>query len=66
MDSRSVDVERGPNGCVRVRVRSREHNGVRLPDAVFTFHFGDPQFEYWVQMLDDRECVELREYELQR
>jgi hypothetical protein len=47
MDLNSWDVERRADGAVLVRVHSAERDGARLPDAVFTFRHGDPQFEYW-------------------
>jgi hypothetical protein len=47
MEAHSCDVERRRDGAVLVRVHSAEREGRRLPDAVFTFRRGDPQFEYW-------------------
>ncbi len=47
MDLQSCDVERRSDGVVLVRVHSSASNGRRLPDAVFTFRQGDPQYEYW-------------------
>ena len=47
MVANSWDVERRRDGAVLVRVHSAEREGQRLPDAVFTFRRGDPQFEYW-------------------
>lgn len=38
-------VERRNDGALLVRVRSRQGN--RLPDAVFSFRSGDPQYYYW-------------------
>lgn len=43
----SWDVERRTDGALLVRVHSAQRDGERLPDAVFTFRCGDPQFEYW-------------------
>jgi hypothetical protein len=40
-------VERCGDGTVLVRVHSCDRNGRRLPDAVFTFRIGDPQYSYW-------------------
>lgn len=48
-------VERRPDGAVLVRVRSRERNGSRPPDAVFAFRVGDPQYRYWEQRLRETE-----------
>ena len=43
----ACDVERYSDGTVLVRVHSCDRNGRKLPDAVFTFRFGDPQYTYW-------------------
>lgn len=43
-------VERRNDGALLVRVSSRQGNsrqGNRLPDAVFSFRSGDPQYYYW-------------------
>jgi hypothetical protein len=47
MELESCDVHRRSDGVVLVRVHSSAKNGQRLPDAVFTFRQGDPQYEYW-------------------
>jgi hypothetical protein len=47
----SWEVERRGDGAVLVRVHSRPNNGHTLPDAVFAFRAGDPQFLYWEQQL---------------
>ena len=47
IDPHSWSVERRGDGAVLVRVRSKDQPGGRLPDAVFTFWLGDPQYEYW-------------------
>ena len=44
----ACDVERYCDGTVLVRVHSFDRNGRKLPDAVFTFRLGDPQYSYWV------------------
>jgi hypothetical protein len=46
----SWDVERKDDEAVLVRVHSIDR---RLPDAVFTFRRGDPQYDYWEQQLLD-------------
>ncbi|MGD9721166.1 MAG: hypothetical protein AB7O59_03815 [Pirellulales bacterium] len=51
----SWDVERRQDGAVLVRVHSRVVNGRALPDAVFAFRAGDPQYSYWEQQLRNRE-----------
>jgi hypothetical protein len=43
----TCDVERYVDGTVLVRVHSCDASGRSLPDAVFTFRFGDPQYGYW-------------------
>jgi hypothetical protein len=47
MEPHSCDVERRADGAVLVRVHSADKTGERLPDAVFTFRRGDPQYERW-------------------
>jgi hypothetical protein len=49
MHSNSWDVERRADGAVLVRVHSADKRGEPLPDAVFTFRRGDPQYEHWVR-----------------
>ena len=48
-DSNSWDIERRKDGAMIVRMHSSGRNGQSLPDAVFTFRNGDPQFSYWEQ-----------------
>ncbi len=43
----AYDVERYGDGTILVRVHSCDRNGRKLPDAVFTFRLGDPQYTYW-------------------
>ena len=45
------DIQRRNDGAVLVRVRSTDRQGRQLPDAVFTFQRGDPQYDYWEQQL---------------
>lgn len=46
-------VARRPDGVVVVRVPSvQPSNGERLPDAVFSFRIGDPQYSYWYAQCD--------------
>ncbi|MGA2060170.1 MAG: hypothetical protein ABSG67_06785 [Thermoguttaceae bacterium] len=47
MEPESWDVDRRQDGAVLVRVHSTDRNGRRLPDAVFAFRLGDPQYNYW-------------------
>jgi hypothetical protein len=45
LDVRSI--ERRTDGTVIVRVASRDRGPQTLPDAVFSFRSGDPQYAYW-------------------
>ena len=47
----SWDVQRRHDGTVLVRVHSYDRQGRELPDAVFTFRLGDPQYDYWERQL---------------
>jgi hypothetical protein len=40
-------IERRPNGVLIVRIPSKRDCSNPLPDAVFTFRVGDPQYDYW-------------------
>ena len=51
------DVERRHDGAVLVRVHSRVIDGRALPDAVFAFRAGDPQFVFWEQQLQHRQVA---------
>ncbi len=50
-ESSGYRLERRADGAVLVRVPSRRNNGHTLPDAVFAFGDGDPQFLYWDSQL---------------
>ena len=50
----SWDVERRDDDTVLVRVHSNSRQGRPLPDAVFSFRYGDPQYDYWAGQLLDR------------
>lgn len=54
LEPNSWDVERRTDGAVIVRVHSATRDGRPLPDAVFTFRHGDPQYAYWEQQLSQR------------
>jgi hypothetical protein len=56
-DIPSCDIERRIDGAVVVRVHSRVIDGRALPDAVFSFRAGDPQFNYWDTLLRSREVM---------
>jgi hypothetical protein len=55
MDWNSWDIRRRGDGAVVVRVPSRETDDGRLPDAVFAFRAGDPQYHLWDQRLRQRQ-----------
>jgi hypothetical protein len=57
MNLDSYSVERRHDGAVIVRVASRDRGRDTLPDAVFTFRDGDPQYQYWRQVLCERETA---------
>lgn len=40
-------LERRSDGAVVVRIPSRRDVRAPLPDAVFTFREGDPQWDFW-------------------
>jgi len=46
-----VRIEQRGDGAVVVRVRSTGEGDARLPDAVFSFRCGDPQYAYWLARL---------------
>ena len=57
MNLDSYSVERRSDGAVIVRVASRDRGRDTLPQAVFTFRIGDPQYGFWQQVLTERESV---------
>ena len=40
-------------GAILVRVKSAGPEAARLPDAVFSFRCGDPQYAYWLRRLTE-------------
>ena len=46
-----LSIEKRGDGAILVRVRSAGPEGARLPDAVFSFRCGDPQYSYWLGRL---------------
>jgi len=50
-------IERRPDGALLVRVPSTGSYGNGLPDAVFTFRAGEPQYDYWRRQIADRETA---------
>jgi hypothetical protein len=47
-----LSIEKRADGAVVVRVQSEGPEGSRLPDAVFSFRCGDPQYAYWLGRFD--------------
>jgi len=46
-----LSIEKRRDGAIVVRVRSEGPEESRLPDAVFSFRNGDPQYAYWLSRL---------------
>ncbi len=53
----TCDIERRADGAVLVRVHSRVVDGRALPDAVFAFRAGDPQYSFWESQLRIRQLA---------
>jgi hypothetical protein len=51
----ACQVERRGDNALIVRVRSRNTAGPAIPDAVFSFRAGDPQYKVWEQRLREQE-----------
>lgn len=49
-----LSIEKRADGSIVVRVRSEGPEQSRLPDAVFSFRCGDPQYAYWQGRLGER------------
>ncbi|HKD37856.1 MAG TPA: hypothetical protein VKB78_13685 [Pirellulales bacterium] len=47
MQVENCSLERRADGAVIVRVHSQRAIEPPLPDAVFSFRAGDPQYQYW-------------------
>lgn len=54
MEPESWDIDRRKDGTFLVRVHSTDRNGRKLPDAVFTFRMGDPQYNFWEEKFRKR------------
>ena len=50
-------VERRSDGALLVRVSSRPRPGNRLPEAVFSFRSGDPQYCFWEERFREQEMA---------
>ena len=48
-----LSIEKRGDGAILVRVKSAGLEGDRLPDAVFSFRCGDPQYAYWLRRLTE-------------
>ncbi|MFM1996917.1 MAG: hypothetical protein RLZZ111_1304 [Planctomycetota bacterium] len=46
-----LSIEQRDDGTIVVRVRSEGPEETRLPDAVFSFRNGDPQYASWLARL---------------
>ena len=53
----TLELERRADRAVLVRVRSQTVSERALPDAVFAFRVGDPQYAYWEQQLRERQLL---------
>lgn len=47
-----LTIEKRSDGVLVVRVQSEGPADSRLPDAVFSFRCGDPQYAYWLGRLE--------------
>jgi len=57
-EPKSWDADRRGRSVIIVRVHSVGADGQDLPDAVFTFSRGDPQYELWDRRLKERESFQ--------
>lgn len=46
-----LSIEQRGDGAIVVRVSSEGPEATRLPDAVFSFRDGDPQYAFWLARL---------------
>ena len=47
-----ISVQQRSDGSIVVRIQSPGDERSRLPDAVFSFRCGDPQYDYWLRRLN--------------
>jgi hypothetical protein len=57
LDCDAWRVERRSDGALLVRISSRLWRGNRLPDAVFSFRCGDPQYGYWEERFQQQQTL---------
>jgi hypothetical protein len=58
MQLETCSLERRADGAVIVRVPSRSKGATALPDAVFSFRAGDPQYDYWERQFRLRQTTD--------
>ena len=56
LEELALEIQRRNDGALLVRVPSTQRGGSRLPDAVFSFRIGDPQYSFWADLLAQREA----------
>jgi len=61
LDEDRVLIETRAEGLLIVRVRSQQNTDNPLPDAVFSFRPGDPQYQQWEQRLNRQSAEQLAE-----
>jgi len=49
-----ITIHKREDGAIVVRVKSAGDAQDRLPDAVFSFRCGDPQYAYWLARCQSR------------
>jgi hypothetical protein len=50
-----ISVQKRSDGSIVVRIQSAGDEQNRLPDAVFSFRCGDPQYDYWLRRLSKQQ-----------
>ena len=58
MPNHALLIERRDDGVLLVRVRAKEPHSRPLPDAVFSFRSGDPQYSFWLERLLEQPQVD--------
>jgi hypothetical protein len=49
-----ITIQKRDDGTLLVRIQSAGEERNRLPDAVFSFRCGDPQYAYWLSRLQQQ------------